>query len=118
MSTLSHARRRSLGAVCAVAATLLIVAGCSSSSTPTETVADQVTISNHMFQTPASVKAGATITVRNDDSDEHTVTATAGGFDTEVQGKQTVTFTAPTSPGSYDFYCKYHPSMKATLVVS
>lgn len=124
MSTLSHAHRRTLGAVCAAAATLLIATGCSgssstSTSTSTEQTADRVTISNHMFQAPASVKAGAQVTVRNDDSDEHTVTSTTGGvFDTEVAGKSTVTFTAPTAPGSYDFFCKYHPAMKATLVVS
>ncbi|MFB7724667.1 cupredoxin domain-containing protein [Nocardia sp. NPDC056100] len=118
MSTPTPARRRIIGAVCAAAATVLIASGCSSSSTPSDTVADQVTISAHMFMPPASVKAGATITVRNDDTDEHTVTATGGAFDTEVQGKQTVTFTAPTAPGTYDFYCKYHPGMKATLVVA
>ncbi|WP_067567444.1 cupredoxin domain-containing protein [Nocardia acidivorans] len=119
MSTLSPVRRRTFGAVCAAAATLLIASGCSSSSTPTDSVADQITISNHMFQAPASVKAGATVTVRNNDTDEHTVTsATAGTFDTEVQGARTATFTAPGAPGKYDFYCRYHPSMKATLVVS
>lgn len=119
MSTLSPVRRRTIGAVCAAAATLLIASGCSSSSSPSDTVADQITISNHMFQAPAGVKAGATVTIRNNDSDEHTVTSTtAGAFDTEVQGAKTATFTAPTSPGRYDFYCRYHPSMKATLVVS
>jgi plastocyanin len=42
---------------------------------------------------------------------------TAGQFDTEVDAKEQKTFTAPTQPGEYPFYCKYHSNMKGTLVV-
>jgi plastocyanin len=34
-----------------------------------------------------------------------------------LQAVGKATFTAPTQPGEYAFYCTYHPSMKGTLIV-
>jgi plastocyanin len=31
-----------------------------------------------------------------------------------LAGNGEATFTAPTQPGEYAFYCTYHPSMKGT----
>lgn len=81
-----------------------------------------VTITNFAFE-PATltVAAGSTVTVRNDDSATHTLTATgphAGAFDTgDVAPGGTVTFNAPTSPGRYPYICKIHQFMQGTLVV-
>ena len=48
----------------------------------------------------------------------HSVTSqTAGQFDVHLAGNWEATFTAPTQPGEYAFYCTYHPSMKGTLMV-
>ena len=48
----------------------------------------------------------------------HSVTSqTAGQFDVHLAGNGGATFTAPTQPGEYAFYCTYHPSMKGTLIV-
>jgi plastocyanin len=48
----------------------------------------------------------------------HSVTPrTAGQFDVHLAGNGEATFTAPTQPGGYAFYCTYHPSMKGTLMV-
>ena len=48
----------------------------------------------------------------------HSVTSqTAGHFDVHLAGNGEATFTAPTQPGEYAFYCTYHPSMKGTLMV-
>ncbi|MFC5661926.1 cupredoxin domain-containing protein [Kitasatospora misakiensis] len=81
-----------------------------------------VTIKNFLFG-PANltVAPGTTITVTNQDSAGHTLTAiapTAGAFDTGLleQGKS-ATITAPTTPGSYPFHCDVHPTMTGTLVV-
>jgi plastocyanin len=41
----------------------------------------------------------------------------AGQFDVHLAGNGEATFTAPTQPGEYAFYCTYHPSMKGTLMV-
>lgn len=66
-----------------------------------------------------TVKAGEKITFTNRDGAKHSVTSTDGtSFDTGLLGKdESATFTAPTKPGSYPFYCTLHPNMKGTLVV-
>ncbi|HEV2346586.1 MAG TPA: cupredoxin domain-containing protein [Actinocrinis sp.] len=82
--------------------------------------ADTITIQSFAFSGPLTVAPGATVTVMNDDSVDHTVTAdSAGGFDVTVPAHGTATFTAPKTPGSYAFHCSIHPSMKhSTLTVS
>jgi plastocyanin len=70
-----------------------------------------------MFSVPASVAPGATITIKNADSQAHTVTSKAGGFDVKVDPKGTATLTAPSKPGSYPFVCSFHANMASTLVV-
>ena len=76
-----------------------------------------ITISDFSFEVPDSVPAGATITVVNEDSVFHTVTADDGAFDRAAPGGESVTFTAPEEPGEYAFHCTPHPNMTATLVV-
>lgn len=119
-------------AVFAVA--LLALAGCSSSSnddstvtqptgtpaTTQATVGTAVNIRNFGYQpTPLTVAAGSTITVTNFDSAEHTVTSDTGGLFTSGDANKgtPITFKAPSRPGTYTFHCKYHASMKGTLVV-
>ncbi len=67
-----------------------------------------------------TVSPGATVTVVNEDSTAHTLTATGqGGFDSGTIGAgKTATFTAPTAPGSYPFICTLHQFMKGTLTVA
>lgn len=116
-----------------IAATALLVgaAGCSSSSdTPggssnTEEPSSSapagesavIDIEGFEFSGPESVAPGTTITVNNKDSSAHTVTADGGEFDVQIGGAATVTFKAPSEPGSYSYICTYHPSMTGTLVV-
>jgi plastocyanin len=70
------------------------------------------------FGAPITVPPGAQVTIRNDDSAEHSVTSdTAGQFDVDVEAKQQGTLTAPSSQGEYKFHCTYHPSMHGTLIV-
>jgi plastocyanin len=77
-----------------------------------------MTIANMSFGAPLTVSPGEKITIKNDDSPEHSVTSDAAGkFDVEVDGKGQATLTAPTEPGEYAFHCKYHPSMHGTLTV-
>ena len=76
-----------------------------------------MTIASMNFGQPITVPPGAQITIKNDDSVEHSVTSDAAGkFDVEVDGKEQGTLTAPMEPGDYAFHCKYHPSMHGTLV--
>jgi plastocyanin len=87
-------------------------------SGPAAASAATITIANMSFGEAITVPPGATITIKNDDSAEHSVTSdTAGKFDVEVEGKEQGTLTAPTEPGEYAFHCTYHPSMHGTLIV-
>ena len=92
--------------------------GSQATSAPASASAATMTIANMSFGEPITVPPGAQVTIKNDDSAEHSVTSdTAGKFDVEVDGKEQKTLTAPTDPGEYAFHCKYHPSMHGTLTV-
>ncbi len=87
-------------------------------SAPAQATGPTITMANMSFGDPITVAPGAKITVKNDDSAEHSVTSqTEGTFDVHVDGGEQGTLTAPTEPGEYAFYCVYHPSMKGTLIV-
>lgn len=81
--------------------------------------ATSITIKGFAFGDPITVSPGATVTVTNMDTAEHTVTADQGqAFDVEVKGGGGMaTFTAPSQPGTYAFHCTYHPNMHGTLTV-
>jgi plastocyanin len=109
----------------AVAGLVLGLAACSSSSKSSGSgssgPAGTIVIQNTSFTTPdVSVKAGAKVTVDNKDGFSHTVTSDeAGKFDTgTIDGNKTVTFTAPTTPGTYKFHCNIHSTMHGTLTVT
>jgi plastocyanin len=85
---------------------------------PAEASGPTITMANMSFGDPITVAPGAKITLKNDDSAEHSVTSQAEGkFDVHVDGGEQGTLTAPAEPGEYAFYCVYHPSMKGTLIV-
>jgi plastocyanin len=68
-----------------------------------------------------TVKPGATVTVHNEDSVTHTLTDKANPklFNTgDLSPGKTMTFKAPTKPGSYPYFCQIHQYMTGTLVVS
>lgn len=88
----------------------------SSSSTTTEDEA-VITIADFAYEVPASVAPGSTITIKNGDSQAHTVTSKDGGFDVKIDPNGTATMKAPEKPGSYTFICTFHANMTGTLVV-
>ncbi|MBS2548686.1 cupredoxin domain-containing protein [Catenulispora sp. NL8] len=82
--------------------------------------ASQIVIANFAFSpTDLSVAPGQTVTVVNNDSTTHTLTATTGkAFDTgDIAPGKTATFTAPTTPGTYSYICTIHQFMHGTLIV-
>lgn len=80
--------------------------------------AAMIHISSFTYAVPASVSPGATVSVMNMDGENHTVTADSGSaFDVKATAGSTVTFTAPSKPGSYPFHCTYHSNMHGVLVV-
>ena len=76
-----------------------------------------VTIKDFAFTIPGPVKAGGTITVRNDDSEIHTFTLD-GKNPLSVPGHSTATRTAPTQPGKHQVTCDFHGDMHGTLTVT
>ncbi|MFF1729774.1 cupredoxin family copper-binding protein [Streptomyces sp. NPDC058247] len=79
----------------------------------------RVTIKDFAFQ-PAEleVSPGTKITVTNEDSAPHTLTADDKSFDTgDLAQGESATITAPSKPGSYSYICTVHPNMKGTLTV-
>lgn len=98
-----------------LAALLTVVAGGAHAASPTEV---RVSIDQFKFQ-PAevSVEAGDTVTWINDDTEEHTVTATDRSYSSPGL-EQAETFSHRfTAPGTYRYFCALHPHMTATVVV-
>ena len=65
-----------------------------------------------------TVRAGATITFRNDDDREHTASATLGAFETGVLTPGASGRVKLASPGSYRYVCLIHPDMTGTITVA
>ena len=68
---------------------------------------------------PAQVSAhvGDTIVWVNADFVAHTATARNGDFDVMLPPKKTGTLVV-TKAGTFEYYCRFHPNMKASLTVS
>lgn len=64
---------------------------------------------------PAGVRAGDIIEWVNHGILEHSATARDGSFDVDLKPGATARTTA--RHGSFAFFCKFHPTMQATLVV-
>jgi plastocyanin len=82
---------------------------------------------NPEFYVPAetAVKAGETVTWKNDDTAIHTATsgkdATPDGrFDTSLvsPGQGSKPITMPNEPGQYPYFCTLHPWMEGTITVT
>jgi plastocyanin len=65
----------------------------------------------------ASAKVGDTIEWINKDIFAHTATARNGDWDVTIPPKKTVT-SVLNKAGTVEYYCRFHPNMKATLVVA
>jgi plastocyanin len=76
-------------------------------------------VMDNLVITPAeiSVKAGDTIEWVNKDVFAHTATARNGDFDVMIPPKKTVTSVVKKA-GTVEYYCRFHPNMKAVLVVA
>jgi plastocyanin len=65
----------------------------------------------------ATAKVGDTIEWINKDILAHTATARSGDFDVTIPPKKTVTSILKKA-GAVDYYCRFHPNMKAVLTVT
>jgi plastocyanin len=77
-----------------------------------------ITIKDFGYTVSGSVTPGEKVSVHNDDTTAHTVTADTGSlFDVTVPPSGTATFTAPAKAGSFPFHCDFHANMHGTLTV-
>ena len=76
-------------------------------------------IMDNLVVSPAetSAKVGDTIEWINKDVFAHTATAKSGDFDVMLPPKKSATSVLKKA-GTVDYYCRYHPNMKATLKVA
>ena len=78
----------------------------------------QITMENLVVApAEASAKVGDTIEWINKDIFAHTATARNGDWDVTMPPKKTVT-SVLNKAGTVEYYCRFHPNMKATLVVA
>jgi plastocyanin len=63
-----------------------------------------------------SAKVGDTINWINKDVFAHTATARSGDFDVMLPPKKSASFVLKKA-GTVEYYCRYHPNMKATLKI-
>ena len=64
----------------------------------------------------ATAKVGDTLELVNKDVLVHTATASNGDFEVMMPPNKTVTYVLKKA-GAIDYYCRFHPNMKATLKV-
>ncbi|AHY49203.1 cupredoxin domain-containing protein [Bradyrhizobium japonicum] len=85
---------------------------------PARAATIQITMEN-LVVSPAetSAKVGDTIEWINKDVFAHTATAKNGDFDVMLPPKKSATSVLKKA-GTVDYYCRYHPNMKATLKVA
>src|SRR6478752_7811545 len=108
-------------AVCNHTATSLIrgqlctLLSCSARGDQRSAYAIQITMENLVISpAEASAKVGDTIEWIDKDIFVHTATARNGDWDVAMPPKKTVTLVLKKA-GLIDYYCRFHPNMKATL---
>ena len=106
-----HVSRRSATALLAVAPLAL--------ASPAHAATHTVTIRRNAFKPKTiTIKAGDTVTWKNQDGIDHTATARDKSWSTKSLsggGSGSITFT---EKGTFKYFCKWHPGMKATVVVT
>ena len=85
---------------------------------PAHAATIQVVMEN-LVVSPAEVsaKVGDTVEWINKDVFAHTATARNGDFDVNIAPKKTVTSVLK-KPGTVEYYCRFHPNMKAVLTIA
>ncbi|HKT50528.1 MAG TPA: DUF2231 domain-containing protein [Candidatus Angelobacter sp.] len=79
----------------------------------------QVILKNFQYQpSQLNVKPGDTVTFRNDDIYDHTVTADDGSFNSGMIPSGKTWTLKITKPGTIAYHCIPHPNMKAQLIAA
>jgi plastocyanin len=85
---------------------------------PAQAATIQIVMQDLVFApTEVSAKVGDAIEWVNKDVFAHTATARDGDFDVNLPPKKTVT-SVLSKAGTIEYYCRYHPNMKAVLKIA
>ncbi|MGY8662775.1 cupredoxin domain-containing protein [Bradyrhizobium sp. UFLA05-109] len=85
---------------------------------PARAATVQISMENlEILPADVSAKVGDTIEWVNKDVLAHTATARNGDFDVNLPAKKSATFVVKKA-GTVEYYCRYHPNMKATLEIA
>ena len=101
------------GRILPLAAALLLGASVSARAATIQSSMENLEI----MPAEASVRVGDTIEWINKDVLAHTATARNGDFDVMLPPKKTGTLVVKKA-GTFEYYCRFHPNMKATLNVT
>ncbi len=100
------------GRICLVA---LLLAGLS--SVPVHAATVEITIDKLVYApAEANARVGDTVEWINKDILAHTATARNGNWDVMIAPNKTARLVLK-KPGAVDYYCKFHPNMKARITV-
>ena len=100
-----------------LAAYLALALG-AATGTPTIAADYTIVLDNMKFgPVPTELHPGDTITWQNKDIFRHSATARDGSFDVDLPASAEVTMVVG-EPGSVEFFCKFHPGMTASLLIS
>jgi plastocyanin len=100
-----------------VSIVILPPAGTASASTADGTD-EAVVIREFLYQpNPFEVESGTTIIWTNEDLTPHTVTATEGAFDSEFMARGDSFSLTFDTPATFDYFCTFHPRMRARIIV-
>jgi plastocyanin len=87
-------------------------------SVPVRATTIQITMENLVFSpAEASAKVGDTVEWINKDILAHTATARNGDWNVTIPPNKTATLVLKKA-GAVDYFCRFHPNMKATLAVA
>ncbi|MGN6100360.1 MAG: cupredoxin domain-containing protein [Devosia sp.] len=96
-----------------LAAVLLVVGSASAFAAEYTVVIDQMKFG----PLPATLHPGDTIVWQNNDVLHHSATARDKSFDLDLPAHSSATLTVG-AVGTVPFYCKFHPGMTGTLVIT
>ncbi len=97
--------------------TILAALALAALDAPARAATIQISMENlEIAPAEASAKVGDTVEWTNKDVFAHTATARNGDFDVMLPPKKSATFVVKKS-GTVEYYCRFHPNMKATLKV-
>ncbi len=122
MSAMRTPRLLAAVALCAAAGSLGACASRTSSVragvlTDPTAAGNTIVLRQYSFAT-VKVDPGVTVTVLNRDASPHALSAEDGSFDTgRIPGGGSVSFTAPTKPGIYEYADSLHTYARGTLIV-